>query len=237
MRFHLSQFHAGAAKKVVIGGLFSCMIACAHNYDPGMHPLDADDGLSGTPGHSKSATKSWLHTAKWVSDTSAYFACEPKCGTEDSLRLEFSAVSHAKDVKWQTSHTNYAKGHYLVKVRNPNAVMYAPWRLPAKDSAYLWMGATDDNKPPVGLYHIDANYNVQSLVDAQKIVICYKQGNGKSEVHFTEACIPVPSTAPRSANLASTDMMMMPRSAFSFSSRSGLWVSCSSGCCEVQLGY
>ncbi len=242
MRFHLSQLHAGAVKKIVLGGFFSCMIACAHNYDP--HPFTVSDGLSGPPGQDR-RTEQYIKEAFKMAPPEIFqeFTCDTKtgqgkCGDKVSLTLGFTVATYAKDVEWHTLKKGHGRGHFLLKIRNRNNDAYQPWNIPANDSAYLWMGETEGGNPTVGLYHINRDYTVGSqLVGALKVSICFKPANDMSEVHFNYGCATgLTNAKAQSANLASAAPMDMPNAFFAISSRSGLWVSCSSGCCEVQLG-
>jgi hypothetical protein len=119
---------------------------------------------------------------------------------------------------------------------------FFPLRLGPRDVAYLWVGTVGNgaaNVQTVALYKLDGTRAEPITRAARAPLICNKLPMGPA-VHLFPA-VDCSQTYPRGSSSASMQSMTHLASYFKSASHdnyvhtSGLWVSCSEGCCQVSM--
>jgi hypothetical protein len=210
-------------------------------------------GLKDFPGKNPTATKAYLNSLSFTQTDSVIDASIP---CHDAADCAGGSV-HLRVVPEMLAYTVPAKdalksgrGYIVARIVNESAAAYGSFHLLPNDTAYLWVGATATGDRRVAIYNISKATGAATLrsVASQAGWCTMSPGmvRTKSAVHLN----PMPECQSNSfyttigsigtseIRLASTSSSILgdaTRRAIANSSMahsSGLWFSCSIGCCE-----
>ena len=172
-----------------------------------------------------------LPLADYISPVTVSLECDPMCGPNNdvpSVDVEISVHKNAHRIPWHTLPAGPST--YPLRIESKGSVAYGPWNLPAGATAYIYNGRPRPGIRSVALV-TKGSGPPELLKDAVKVGFCLTEPDSKASFHINAPpkCIgglPVPTATMAAATAGATQ---------SLSRNSGLWISCSSGCCEVQL--
>jgi hypothetical protein len=144
------------------------------------------------------------------------FPCPDKtrCGGKESVSLTISPEKESNSHEWQGSLSGSAKGNFVARVVNNEKVPYGPWQLEPEDKVYLWVGDDEQKKP--------ALYRVSSWNPANKPDRIFVFANWQH--------CPLPTQYPPEVH----DQPYGCPGQSGGIVGGGLWMSCSSGCCQIR---
>ena len=159
-----------------------------------------------------------------------------KCGGNSEVTLTIVPSDYVED--WDGAIKGTKNGHIVAKVFNAGYKPFGYWNLNADDVlSYIWVGQFQGGKG-AALYAM-RDGKLTRIFTFSGVKKCSKTA-GPPEVHFNTPanCTETIGLAPeRNVQLASlsTDKFLAQFDATQGRGLiSGLWVSCSAGCCEVQ---
>ncbi len=163
------------------------------------------------------------------------------CGGQSTVTLRVIPSEFSSDVNWKDA-TGNGKGHVVAKIVVVDPVPYDRFNLVADDVAYLWIGNNQGGKG-AALYRVRAG-KVTMVYRFTDIRYCKTSiGYQPPTVHnyMTAKCTdpdPTPAGAAAATSATTSSIVTLasskPTNSFAVTARSGLWVSCAGGCCEVQ---
>jgi len=166
--------------------------------------------------------------------------CETNCdATHTTAHIRIVPSNYAPDVEWDPivnpNPGNRKNGHFVAKISNLSDYPFPPLNMDANDVAFLWIGENgSSNNLRASLYRFGPS-GAQKLREA-KVLICRKP-KGSPAVHLYASM----DCREGAASTASADHLIHLASNSKHDERtsmvhtSGLWVSCSEGCCQVQF--
>lgn len=166
--------------------------------------------------------------------------CEPRCdASHTKARIRIVPSNYGPDIEWDAivnpKPGNPKNGHFVAKISNLNEYPFPPLKMDANDVAFLWIGENgSSNNSRAALYSFGSN-GLQKLREA-KVLICRKP-KGTPAVHLFASM----DCSQGATSTASADHLVRLASASrhdvmaAMVHNSGLWVSCSEGCCQVQF--
>lgn len=168
-------------------------------------------------------------------------ACESSCdATHTKARIQIVPSNYAPEVGWgkilNPGPGTPPNGHIVAKISNLNDYPFPPLQMGPQEVAYLWIGEIRGSaNAKAAIYKLDGS-TAFKLKEARTL-ICPK-AVGPPAVHL----FPSPGCDQRvSMQMASTEPIAKLASLFTRETRttmlhgSGLWVSCSEGCCQVTM--
>lgn len=165
-----------------------------------------------------------------------------ECGGQTDVHLRIVPSARANYVDWQRALSS-GGGRTLAKITNIDNVPFGPLKLLPKETAYLYIGETAPNHRNVAV--IAARNEKFELVDeAIGIRYCNYARPATAAVHLhnpPQCKDEQPTGAPRTGDdsqlirLASTEKLSDLDILRAFIHNQALWISCSSGCCEVSF--
>lgn len=170
-------------------------------------------------------------------------AChEPsECGGQPDVHLRIVPSARANLVDWKSALSD-GRGRTLAKISNIDNVPFGPLHLMPHETAYLYIGQLAE-KRNVGVIAA-RNGKFELIKEGSGIRYCNYPRPATPAVHFHNPpqCKDMePITTPRRGEnnplvrLASTETPSDLDIARAFIHNQALWISCSSGCCEVSF--
>lgn len=199
------------------------------------------DGLSGRPEYKQAEFEKYVSELGFgnTSGSMRYDGPLPcpdttKCGSESSV--EFSIIPSDYVDDWEGAVKGTKNGHIVAKIFKAELKPFGYWNLLEDDAlSYLWIGKFKDGQG-AALY-ARRNGKLKRIYTFSALKKCPK-AEVPPGVHPrpTPECSDPIGMLPRDVRLASTSTGNFMAA---FTERqgvavSGLWVSCSGGCCEVQ---
>ncbi len=235
------------------GLLFTTMLlAAAGSLTTAVAQGNARDGFAGLPEARAAAFEIYVQKLGFGSAPGSVSIEQPfecglaaNCGGKTSVVLRVTPSDYSSDVDWKDA-TGNGKGHVVAKIVVVDPAPYDRMGLQADDVAYLWVGTIQGGKG-AALYRVRGG-KVTMAYKFTDVRYCKSSAYQPPTVHLymTPKCTnpdPSPPTsssaAAATASISTNDNMIMLVSSPVFRSSnafalSGLWVSCSGGCCEVQ---
>ncbi|HUQ18114.1 MAG TPA: hypothetical protein VM099_00765 [Gemmatimonadaceae bacterium] len=212
-------------------------------------PARPEDGKAGSPESDPSGMADYVLSVPFGEGVSPSdvidqeLPCEPNasaCGGAATVRIRIVPSNFAPGVDWNDVLNPPAgrspNGHVVAKFTNMSDNRFAPLNLPAHESAYLWIGqAGNSNQRKAVVYKITSRA-ATPIKQVRDYKICQKPRTGPA-VHL----YPMFDCNQGAASTASNQPIAKLASLFTHESRtpmlhgSGLWVSCSAGCCQVTM--
>jgi hypothetical protein len=204
-------------------------------------------GLPAYPGQDTAATKAYLASLDFTQTDSIFngaIQCHsPSDCTGDSIRLNIVPERNAHEVPVETA-LHAGPGYIVARIINLDNKPYASYQLAPFDTTYLWVGAMAGGARRFAIYRISAVTGAATVRSrAKKAGWCTKPPgmvrsiaavhvNSMTEcnAHTFYATLPDERNEPRLANVSNGLIGGATLNAFAHSS--GLWFSCSMGCCE-----
>jgi hypothetical protein len=203
-------------------------------------------------GKDSANTADYLYTLTFVitSDGDSVFYGNVLCGDPTKcpaggLRMMFIPEQDAQNVDWKLKTQPHHSGDVVAIMLNVDSVEFPDLELKPGHFAYAWVGQSGPANTDRGfaIYTLNRKTGLKArtwwLTSASDIRYCdYQQTRGKPAIkgENPHGNCPTPATSQSnggSSHLASTDGSLHLVAA---NPARGLWVSCSSGCCEVNGG-
>jgi hypothetical protein len=168
-----------------------------------------------------------------------------KCGGKTTVRLRIVPSNFANVADWDGA-LNRGNGHVVAKVSNLDDVPYDRLNLGPHDIAYLWVGDSQGLGRTVALYTVKSGA-VKRLFKFKGRTFCRMSTPQPPAVHINTPpkCTSMDSKPLGAATeqasiepfteIASYVVKAVTRMFAQSGFDSGLWVSCSLGCCEAQF--
>jgi hypothetical protein len=211
------------------------------------------DGIPGPPEATPGAMDDYVQQIDFGagSDPSGIFegdlpcAVPAKCGGKATVRLRIVPSNYATTADWDHALKN-GNGYIVAKVSNLEGVPYDRLNLDPYGVGYVWVGDSQGLGRTVALYGVRGGA-VKRLFKFKGRTFCKDPTPQKPAVHIytPSKCTDTNSTAVGAASeqasiepftaiaalLAKTVTRMLAQPGLN----SGLWISCSLGCCEAQF--
>lgn len=210
------------------------------------------DGLPGQPEANPAAMDAYVQQIDFGAgaDTSGIFDGALPCGNPDNcggksaVRLRIVPSNLATNADWDSALGN-GNGYIVAKITNLDSVPFDRLNLGAGEIAYVWIGDSQGVGRAPTLYTVRSG-KVKRLFKFKGRTFCRDSAQQKPAVHIytptkctdtklksaaaaTEASIE-PISAIGAYLVKAVARMIAPPPA-----DSGLWISCSLGCCEAQF--
>lgn len=209
---------------------------------PGPH-----GGLSGYPGENADATKAYLGSLDFTQTDSIFNGAIPchsasDC-TGDSIHLNIVPEKDAHEVPIDAA-LHGGPGYIVARIINLDNKPYGSYRLAAFDTAYLWAGAMPGGGRRLAIFRISSVTGAATPRSrAKKAGWCTKPPGmvrtiAAVHINSMTECnehtfYTADAAAPNATRLASTSNDLVAGGTLkAFAHSSGLWFSCSMGCCE-----
>lgn len=212
-------------------------------------PARPEDGKAGSPESDPSGMADYVLSVPFgegvpPSDViDQELPCEPDasaCGGAAKVRIRIVPSNYAPGVDWSDVLNPPAgrspNGHVVAKFTNMSDNNFAPLNLPAHESAYLWIGqAGSSAQRKAVVYRITAHAAIP-IKQVRDYKICQKPRTGPA-VHLYPMfdCNQGAASAALNQPLAKLASLFTHESPPPTLHGSGLWVSCSAGCCQVTM--
>ena len=206
-----------------------------------------DDGKKGTFGENGKETLQYLDKLDFTiasvgeSVLVKKYKCTPQ-GTcpPDGVRLMFIPETGAYKRDWQKAMTKDNEGYVVAAVLNVDNTVFADLGLEPGKLAYVWVGqigATTDLRG-LAVYRLDDNgVRAATWSQTSKLNLCTKPNSPTRTRPSIKGKYPDGETC---TQISVAQSIFGPRVAYAATARSafqeiisGLWISCSGGCCEV----
>ncbi len=238
---------ADTAAPAVTGG------ATATDTTKGFYPEEFPDST-----RTLLAKSSWVDTNRWngrldCGDGSA-------CGGQTSVAFRMRAMSNAHDIKHDQVVQGLDPAAYIAELTNLDGVPYGPWNMIAKDVAYLYIGLLKDGTRRIAIVRVPSTGSATTLVTAQREAKCdvdqppsgpsvnmkqpwHCKGAPKMTLIYGPPYPLATEVKTGTSNAASGMLASSPLGRAGILSSlapppgyaiSGLWISCSGGCCEAS---
>lgn len=244
--------------RLLIGSASICLVlvvsgAFVSSPVRGRAVMTPGDGIPGTPEASPGAMGDYLQQIDFGagSDPSGIFdgslpcGMPAKCGGKTSVHLRIVPSNFATNADWDNA-LNKGNGYVVAKVSNLDVVPYDRLNLGPNEIGYVWVGDSQGLGRTAALYAIRGG-TVKRLFNFKGHGFCRNSAAQKPAVHiYTPAMCTDPT--PKAAAAAPEQASIEPFTAIAayvvktvtrrFSPPpgvSGLWISCSAGCCEAQF--
>lgn len=243
--------------RLLLGSATICLVLVAFSAftssTGGRAAMKPGDGIPGPPEASPGAMGDYVQQIDFGAgaDPSGIFegnlACgmPAKCGGQDSVRLRIVPSNYATTADWDHALKN-GNGYIVAKVANLEGVPYDRLNLDPYGVGYIWVGDSQGVGRTVALYGVRGG-TVKRLFKFKGRTFCKNSTPQAPAVHIntpskctdtnsmpmgaaSEQASIEPFTA-IAALLAKTVTRMLAPSPID----SGLWISCSLGCCEAQF--
>lgn len=193
-------------------------------------------GLHGPPGANQTETQDYINNIvdfepRQVKDSS--FVWDFDCGTctKPKVTMWVSPEKKAHKVDWADGMGGTTKVGWLVAaLYNADTVPYVPLSLAPGETAYLWVGPLNDAATDHGVafYKIDKSNGSAS----QPMMVAHDYTHCKSKVSRSHSA--AKHEHPPGEECAMAFRGTLTAMALGGSSV-GTWISCTGGCCQVQL--
>jgi len=210
------------------------------------------DGLGGQPEVNASGMADYVQRIDFGagSDPSVIFegnlACgvPANCGGRDSVRIRIVPSNYATSADWDRA-LNNGNGYIVAKVSNLEGVRYDRLNLDGYGVGYVWVGDSQGLGRTVALYGLKSGVP-KRLLKFKGHTFCRNSTPQAPAVHINtpSKCTDTNSMPMGAASQASIEpftalasyvVKRVARMLAQPSLDSGLWISCSSGCCEAQF--
>lgn len=189
-------------------------------------------GLHGKPGAigNHAATAAYLRSLEWADDmpfSSAMFYV--KWSSSDSALVKVVPMKVAQNVSWFDALKKGHDGYFTARIYNLESKKIPPLSMHEADTGYVWVGQREAAKRGAAIYVIAANG--AALRHRNKAIVGFCKGQHPvPRVRSTEG-----NDCPGGIHGDQPFHTASMRSMFFYSVGSGLWISCTGGCCEVRL--
>lgn len=215
-------------------------------------PGGPKDGLAGQPEAKAAEMADYIQRIDFGagSDPSGIFVGElqcavpASCGGRESVHVRIVPSNFAATADWDKA-LHGGNGHVVAKVSNLDAVPYDRLNLGPNEVGYVWVGDSQGLGGTAALYTVKGG-NVKRIFMFKGRTFCRNSAPQQPAVHINtpSKCSEMDSKAMGAAQQASIEpftaiasylvkrvsRMLSPPPA-----ESGLWISCSLGCCEAQF--
>ena len=239
---------ASFTRLMLVAG-FTLLPACS-GFPGGQFPIGANIGIIDYPGKNATATKLYLASLDFSQTDSIVDATVPCHDAGDcsggSVHLRIVPEKNAYKVPVDAA-LKSGRGYIVARIENKSQTLYKSFNLAPNEIAYLWVGAMPSGPRRIGIFQIagDAGHATWRSTASQAGWCSPVAGSGRtvSAVHLN----PMPECASTNSfysspmqgigisdiHLASTSSSILSDAARkAMAHRSGLWFSCSLGCCE-----
>jgi hypothetical protein len=244
VRAHRAGLYTGSIVVACLAVLTSCSLNIKGN------PLGANNGLIEYPGKNPGATRAYLRSLDFSQKDSIVDASIPCHDAADcaggSIHLRIVPELNAYKVPVDEA-LKSGRGYIVARIENKSQAVYKSLNLSPNEVAYLWVGEMPSGPRRIGIFHINEdNGHATWRSTASQAGWCpARQGLARtvSAVHLNPMpeCVttnsfyssPMQGIGMSDIYVASTsssiiaDAMRKP-----MVHTSGLWFSCSLGCCE-----
>jgi hypothetical protein len=209
-----------------------------------------DQGLASYPGANPDATKAYLQKLTFVTDSMVdgpvTCASGDDCGGAASVHLRIlpEANAHRDDITATFAAAGNAGFIMAMIINADSSHKFGPFGLAAGDTAYMWAGPTKSSGKVFGFYKINRTTGeAQGLAKAGYGAYC--AGSGPRTIPAVHIpmyqCQSTPlygnaataSGTGRNTSAALYRLASNPIFAATMLHTQGLWISCSSGCCQA----
>ncbi len=197
----------------------------------------SNPGMSQPPEADADSTKAYLkligfNKAQLGDGLLDQFECGKKCNGKKSVFLHLVPVDGADSLDWDSTIKDVRKpGFIAALISLPNGGDYFDkLNMHGNETAYLWVGPIPGGRRGIAFYVIDKNGNTGGPMEPNiDIMYCTDKGsqNSRPEIR-TYKKHPAGACGAKSPDHLKTAMSPP------IPDNGGLWVSCKSGCCEVQ---
>jgi hypothetical protein len=245
MRLH----HAGSFTRLMLVSGLALLPACS-GFPGGQFPIGANIGLIDYPGKNATATKLYLASLDFSQTDSVVDTTVPCHDASDcsggSVHLRIVPEKNAYKVPVDDA-LKSGRGYIVARIENKSQTLYKSLNLAPNEIAYLWVGAMPAGGRRIGIFHItgETGHATWRSTAAQAGWCPPPAGSQRtvSAVHLNPmaGCTstnnfyssPMKSIGFSDIRLASTSSSILSDAAHkAMAHRSGLWFSCSLGCCE-----
>ena len=248
---------SGARVRLFLGLTSICLVlvgfgAFPKPASPRRAAMTPADGIPGPPEATPGAMDDYVQQIDFGagSDPSGIFegalpcAVPARCGGQATVRLRIVPSNYATTANWDHA-LNNGNGYVVAKVSNLEGVPFDRLNLGPYDIGYVWVGDSQGLGRTVALYGVRAG-NVKRLFKFKGHTFCKDSTPQKPAVHiYTPSKCTDPDSKPMgAAQQASMEpfsaigayvVKAVRRALAQGGLDSGLWVSCSLGCCEAQF--
>ena len=239
---------ASFSRTMLVAGL-TILPACSV-FQGGQFPIGANIGIIDYPGKNATATKLYLASLDFSQTDSIVDTNVPCHDAGDcsggSVHLRIVPEKNAYKIPVDAA-LKSGRGYIVARIENKSQTIYKSLNLAPNETAYLWVGAMPSGPRRIGIFHIsgDTGHATWRSTAAQAGWCAQAPGAARtvSAVHLNPMpeCVqtnsfystPMQGIGLSDIHLASTTMSVLsdlgPRL---MAHRSGLWFSCSLGCCE-----
>lgn len=246
---HTRNLARRSTRRIILAVSFALVPGIVACPPPGPSSLPGPHaGLSGYPGENPVATKAYLSSLDFTQTDSIFdgwIQCHSATDcTGDSIHLKIVPEKNAHEVPIDAA-LHGGPGYIVSRIVNLDNKPYRSYRLAALDTGYLWTGAMPGGERRVAIFRISPVTGAASgLSRANKAAWCTKPPGmirTIAAVHInsmTECNANTFYTALRDigndTHLASTSSAIVAGTLRGLAHSSGLWFSCSMGCCEAS---
>jgi len=239
---------ASFTRLMLVAG-FALLPACS-GFPGGQFPIGANIGIIDYPGKNATATKLYLASLDFSQTDSIVDSTVPCHDAGDcsggSVHLRIVPEKNAYKVPVDAA-LKSGRGYIVARIENKSQTLYKSLNLAPNEIAYLWVGAMPAGPRRIGIFHItsDTGHATWRSTASQAGWCASPAGFARtvSAVHLN----PMPECASTNKfysspmqgigisdiRLASTSSSILSDAARkAMAHRSGLWFSCSLGCCE-----
>jgi len=238
-------------------------LGCRSEEKPSMGPPQPRRALAHYPDYNKDATKANKHDLDFDESGSgvfdAYLPCDngedcKDSGGNNATEIHFKIIPETRahvapmEAALKRAGNEENLGGYIVaKVINMDQThRFYGFKMEPHDTAYLWAGPTRQKGNAFAIYRIHEDGTSDPLASAQTASICRRGNFNHAEVHspprYCGTIEPIyggPAPAAAAAPTVSSQIRLASNpiqpSAFlvSLMHTTGLWISCSGGCCQT----
>ena len=233
---------------MLVAGL-ALLPGCSH-MGIGGYTFGTNLGLRDYPGHNATATKAYLASLDFsqtdsIVDTTIPCHDAADC-TGPSVHLRIVPERNAYKVHVDDA-LKSGRGYIVARIENKSPSLYKSLNLAPNETAYLWVGAVPSGPRRIAIFNIKADNGHATLRSyAQQAGWCADPAAANrtiSAVHLNAMpqCVqrnnfyssPIQGIGLTSIRLASTSSSILADATTKLLAHtSGLWFSCSLGCCE-----
>lgn len=203
---------------------------------PVVNQAKPDKGMTGNPITDRTATRNYLLSLAWgdnLPDDQVVEAQVKWGNNTGTIRIVPSVTANA--VNWQTA-LRTGPGYFVAKIYNLENRPLGPFGLGALETGYLWVGEIGPNRRGVKIYTFQ-NDGVVTPKGADLSLAGYcADGHSVPSVRLRPpVCDPPTATSAQRTGASPGPRFILASETSAAVTRfaSGLWVSCSGGCCEV----
>lgn len=197
-----------------------------------------DKGMKGQPGKNKPETRNYLLSVGWgdnLPDSQVVTQAQYFHYKKDSALIRIVPNVDAENIDWGAAMQNGGDGHFVAKIYNLENTPVQPLGLKGLETGYVWVGELDDGTRGIGIATVKNDGETAFTRKFSSYAFCGDPHTyPKVELTDGHKCSGTPSVKKVSMNAQYILASLQPRGDSSPNPGTGMWISCSGGCCELQ---